>query len=248
MKRSLNSLIGFSIHASDGEIGKVKEFYFDDDTWIIRYVIVDTGNWLSGRVVLISTDALNAPDWENRTFPVALTKEQVKNSPDINTELPVSRQEEHKLYAYYPWVAYWGGGYYGGGSGPLSMWGGGTPITTAEEVKLEKDEDKHLRSTDKVKGYTIKANDGHIGDVEDFIIEDVIWKIDFLLVDTGHWFPGKKVLIALDIINEIDWTIGAVRINSSVAQVKESPAYDPSQELTEIYTLNMHDHYHRAGY
>src|SRR5688572_30767505 len=110
MKRSVKSIIGFALGATDGEVGRVREFYFDDETWTIRYLIVDTGTWLAGRVVLISPEALLAPDWGNKIFPVNLTQGQVKHSPDINTHLPVSRQEEIKLHAYYPWVSYWAGG------------------------------------------------------------------------------------------------------------------------------------------
>jgi len=102
MKHSAKSLTGFTMGATDGEIGKVKEFYFDDESWVVRYLIVDTGNWLSGRVVLISTQAIVAADWDNKIFSVNLTKEQIKNSPDIDTELPVARQQEIKLQKYYP--------------------------------------------------------------------------------------------------------------------------------------------------
>lgn len=121
MKHSVKSITGCTIEATDGEMGKVKELYFDDESWVVRYLIVDTGSWLSGRVVLISTQAIVATDWDNQLFSVNLTKEQIKNSPDIDTELPVSRQEELKLQKYYPWVQYWGGGYYGGGGDVLAI-------------------------------------------------------------------------------------------------------------------------------
>lgn len=114
MKRNIKSLIGFTIGATDGEIGKVTEFYFDDETWTIRYLIVETGSWLFGRKVLISPIALLTPDWENKIFPINLTKEQIKNSPDIDTERPVSRQQELDMYAHYPWGTYWGSGFYAG--------------------------------------------------------------------------------------------------------------------------------------
>jgi hypothetical protein len=103
MKRSIKSLIGYTLHAADGEIGKVEEFYFDDQRWTIRYLIVRTGSWLLGRKVLISPQALGTTDWDNRAFPTTLTKEQIRNSPDIDTDEPVSRQQEERLYAHYPW-------------------------------------------------------------------------------------------------------------------------------------------------
>lgn len=238
MKRSVKSITGFTLAATDGEIGKVKEFYFDDDTWTIRYLIVDTGTWLSGRVVLISPEALLSPDWENRIFPINLSKDQVMNSPDINTDIPVSRQEEIELHKYYPWMPYWGGGYYGGNVAGMPLIEYPDPVSQKEE-----DQNKHLRSTHKVIGYKIKAKDGEIGDVEDFLFNDSNWKIDFMLIDTGHWFPGKKILISLDIIKEINWASSAVIIDTVIAHVKSSPEYNPKQELTEVYTLALHDHY-----
>lgn len=249
MKHSVKSLIGFTMGATDGEIGKVKEFYFDDESWVVRYLIVDTGNWLSGRVVLISTEAIVHADWDNKIFSINLTKEQIKNSPDINTELPVSRQEEIKLQKYYPWVQYWGGGYYGGGSGVLAVGPGplamGLPATnlTKEETEQEMNADKHLRSTKKVTGYNIKATDGEIGDVEDFILDETKWEIDFLLVDTGKWLPGKKVLISPKLINEIDWETSTVSVQTTVEFIKTSPEHDPTQLIFVVHHDNLIEHY-----
>ncbi len=249
MKHNAESLVGFTIGATDGEIGKVKEFYFDDETWTIRYLIVDTGNWLSGRVVLISPDALLAPDWKNKTFPVNLTKEQIRNSPDINTDLPVSRQEEIKLHKYYPWVAYWAGGYYGGGSPPLTFGADplaiGLPLDEFAEKLAQKDDasDKHLRSTKKVKGYKIKATDGEIGDVEDFILGENMWKIDFILIDTAKWIPGKKVLISPKLISKIEWDNSTVSVETTVAFIKTSPEYDPSQMINVVNETHLNAYY-----
>lgn len=236
MKHSVRSLIDFTIGATDGEIGDVKEFYFDDETWTIRYLIVDTGNWLSGRVVLISTLALLAPDWKNKLFPVDLSKEQIKNSPEINTKLPVSRQEEIRLNQYYPWTSYWEVD--GWGSVPLLSIPRSTKESEAQKQPKVKDRDKHLRSTDTVTGYKIKAIDGEVGDVEDFLIDINTWKIEFMLIDTGDWFPGKKVLISPDRIKEIDWETSAVIIDTTIAHLKSSPGYDPEQEFTKVYTLS----------
>lgn len=249
MKYNAESLVGFTMGAIDGEIGKVKEFYFDDETWTIRYLIVDTGNWLYGRVVLISPDALMAPDWENKIFPVNLTKEQITNSPDINTDLPVSRQEEIKLHKYYPWVAYWGGGYYGGGSGPVTM--GADPLAaglpfdefTEKLADIDAAADKHLRSTKKVKGYQIKATDGDIGEVEDFILAENGWTIDFLLIDTGKWLPGKKVLVSPKLISTIEWDDSTVSVETTIEFIETSPEYDPSQMINVVNETQLHEYY-----
>lgn len=248
MKRSVKSLIGFTMGATDGEIGKVKEFYFDDESWTIRYLIVETGSWLFGRKVLISPQALLSPDWEGKVFPVNLTKEQIKNSPDIDTEKPVSRQHEMELYSYYPWDNYWGGGLWAGGLGVTGMMMPATgPLEQAIQKADEQNENDnpHLRSTDDVTGYNIHATDDKIGDVEDFMIDDSNWKIDFLVVDTGHWFPGKKVIISPNWIKEIKWETSEVLINATVDQVKNSPEYDAGKHITTDYETNLQNYYGR---
>lgn len=243
MKRSVNSLIGFTMGATDGEIGKVKEFYFDDETWTIRYLIVETGSWLFGRKVLISPIALLTPDWENEIFPINLTKEQIKNSPDIDTEKPVSRQQEIEMYAHYPWGSYWGNGF---GAGtippPVSMY---DVVLGGNENNINKKEqgDPHLRSTEKVTGYKINADYGEIGNVEDFLIDDSSWKIDFIVVDTGNLLPGKKVLISPSWIKDINWDNSEVTINATVDSIKNSPEYDPSQSLTDEYAASLQKYY-----
>ncbi len=249
MKRRIESLTGFAIGGTDGEMGKVKEFYFDDKTWTIRYLVVETGSWLFGREVLISPEAVHTPDWEGKVFPVNLTKDQIKNSPDIDTEKSVSRQHEIELHGYYSWTGYWGGGIWAGGMGTSGMMTSpAMPLETAIHESVGGDEatNPHLRSTDRVTGYNIKATDGEIGDVEDFIIDDNTWKIDFMLVDTGNWFPGKKVLISPRWIKEVNWEDSTVIVNATEEQVKNSPEYQPSQQLSESYESNLHSYYGRV--
>lgn len=248
MKRSINSLIGYTMGATDGEIGKVKEFYFDDQSWAIRYLIIETGSWLNGRKVLLSPQALLTPDWENEVFPVNLTKEKIRNSPDIDTEQTVSRQHEIEMYEYYPWTSYWGGGIWGGGMGVSGM------MTQVHEPLIESvrsenvadtkdvDGDPHLRSSHRVTGYSIHATDGKIGDVVDFIIDVHTWKLDFMVADTGHWFPGKKVLIAPALIEKIEWDTAEVILNVTELDVKESPEYEPG-DISETYEANLQNYY-----
>ena len=251
MKRNIKSLIGYTIGATDGEIGKVKEFYFDDHTWTIRYLIVETGSWLSGRKVLISPEAVLEPHWEEKTLPVNLTKEQVEHSPDIDTDRPVSRQEEIKLYQHYPWRSYWDGRVW---TGRVAMFGVMMPpavpideITNNNDASDEQqsNDDPNLRSTDSVIGYNIKAIDGEVGDVEDFIIDDRTWKIHFMIVDTGNWFPGKKVLISPTWVKTIKWDTSSVIVNASVEHIKNCPEYEPGQQISDSYEANLQNYYGR---
>jgi len=245
MKRNAKSIVGYTIGAIDGEIGKVQRFFFDDKTWKVLYLVVETGNWLMGNEVLIATSALLSPDWEKGIFPIKLTKEQIKNGPGIDTEKPVSRQKEIKKQEFYLKANYWGGGFYAGGL-PVSMFH--AILKDGPESKEKKSHDNpHLRSTAKVDGYHIEASDGAIGDVVDFIINDYSWQIDFIVVDTGHWFPGKKVLVSPKWIREINYETSTVIINSSIARVKSSPDYNPDEVLIESYEAQLHNHYNAAG-
>jgi sporulation protein YlmC with PRC-barrel domain len=238
MQRNLNHLLGWNLAATDGEIGKVVDFYFDDEKWTIRYLIVRTGSWLSEREVLISPDVLLSYSWESGLFLVRLTKEQVRHSPDIDTDRPVSRQQEAALARYYPWQNYWGSSFY-----PSGVWGviPATPVIDpgmvareAEEAEstLISHEDHHLRSAQKVKGYHIHASDGDIGHVEDFILDDQTWQISYLLVDTHNWIGGKKVMVAVRHIKEVQWTDSKVVVDISVDTIKGSLPADKMDSKT----------------
>jgi len=226
MQYNINSMIDYEIRATDGDLGKVVEFYFDDETWTIRYIIAETGNWLEGRKVLISPVAFGKPDPESRTISVNLTRSQVKNSPDIDTQKPVFRQHEEQLNEYYQWP--WRGGY--GGSF------GTTPLPLSDEDVLAEQEasapehrdDPNLRSTRQVTGYHIHAADGEIGHVEDFIVDDEDWTIRFLVVDTTNWLPGKTVLLSPQWIKRLDWADSGVYYNLTRESVENSQEFDPS--------------------
>ena len=232
MQINTNKLIGYSLQATDGEIGKVETFYFDDDTWTIRYIVVKTGSWLSGGKVLISPEAVLKDSWEPESLPVNLTKEQVSSSPDVNTDKPVSHQQEAELFTHYSWKNYWSGGFYAGGIGGITY-----PASTIDNTILNEPEtndkpsgeDQHLRSTDKVARYNIHATDGDIGHVNDFIMDDQTWQLLFFVVDTHNWFGGKKVLIPVSDIKEVQWDNSKVVIDITVDAVKSSKLFDESE-------------------
>ena len=194
MLRRAEELYGFDIEAEDGEAGDLIGLYFDDQAWIIRYLVVDTGGWLEGRRVLLSPVAVAETRWEEKALRVALTRSQVKHSPDINLDKPVSRQQIVDLHEYYGWPGYWGGSMTMGTATP-----GVYPmiIAGADQVEEEMEEegpsekyrgDPHLRSSRVVAGYDIHAVDGEIGHVEDFFVSDKDWVVRYLLVDTRDVF------------------------------------------------------------
>ena len=241
IRRSLNSLLEYTMGATDGEIGAVKEFYFDDHSWTVRYIIIEAGNWLMGRKVLISTGALLPFDWNKGIFPVKLTKEQIKNSPDIDTEKPVSREQEIKLMKHYLQNGNWGSGFYAGGATQPLYYG----LPDDKHVGVEKNAaaDKHLRSSSTVTGYSIKATDGTIGVVKDFLLHPSTWAIDFLVVDTGDWLPGKKVLISPKWIKEVKWDDSVITVKATMEQIKNCPEYNHGQAFTDGDAMAIHNYY-----
>ena len=244
MLDKVTTLKGYKLHSLDGEIGNVKEFYFDDHHWTIRYLVADTGNWLTGRQVLISPYALAAVNKEGQYIAIDLTKKQIEDSPSLNSDKPVSRQFEEAYYGYYGWPNYWAGPY---------MWGP-YPYIVRDRIKWresargEKAWDPHLRSTHDVSGHHIQAADGEIGHVEDFIVDDETWAIRYLVVDTRNWWPGKKVLISPKWIERVSWEEAKVFINLSRETIRQAPEYTEETLLTRDYETMLHQHYSRQGY
>jgi hypothetical protein len=259
MLRSMKDLEDYAIRASDGNIGHVKDFYFDDEAWVIRYFVVDTGSWLSSREVLISPIAIGHPDWTNKVLPVSITKEQVRNSPDIDTDKPVSRQHEMRYLGYYGYPYYWGGaGLWGEGIYPgLMMSGYGAAYTVdpkaqeayarADEARHQ-DDDLHLRSCKAVMDYHIEASDGDIGHVQGLLVDEETWAIRYMIVNTSNWWLGHQVLIAPQWIKNVNWTEATVSVDLTRQAVKDAPPYDSTAQLDRTQEIGIHEHYGRPGY
>lgn len=271
MLRSVNDLNGFKIAALDGEIGNVEEFYFDDERWALRYIVVNTGTWLAGKQVLVSPFSVMQVEQGNRQLHVALTKSQVEKSPDIDTRKPVSRQLEAHYADYYGYPYYWGSPLLWGEeerptlaaqqslaatASPVApdAAGAGCSTTTGPSpgkgatVRVIVSEDVHLRSTQEVSVYSIAATDGEIGTVYDFIVDDESWAIRYLAIDTHKWWPGKKVMIAPQWIASIDWAQAKVHLKLTREGIKQSPTYDSSKLLSREYEEQLYEHHGQPGY
>ena len=263
MLRSMNDLEDCAIRATDGIIGQVKDLYFDDKAWVIRYLVVDTGTWLSSRKVLISPIAIGHPNWTEKVLPVSITKEQVNNSPAIDTEKPVTRQHETTYLGYYGYPYYWGGaGLWGGGMYPgmlmtgYSGFGAPSPVVRPEveeanaraEAARHRDDDPHLRSCKAVKGYQIRATDGDIGHVQGLLVDEETWAIRYIIVDTSNWWLGHQVLIAPQWIQDVSWPDAKVSVSLTRQAVKDAPPYDPAVPLDRRQEIGIHKHYGRPGY
>ena len=236
-----SAINGYAIEASDGRLGTVSDLLFEDAGWVIRWLVVDTGHWLPGRKVLLPLSALGQPDRALRHFPIKLTMQQVKDSPDVDTDLPVSRQIEAQIHDYFGWNPYWSGGFL-----PMSN-AMATPFVAplyepqstlhdlaGADAQPNKG-DPHLRSIATIIGCHIHASDGEIGHVEDFLVDDAGWNIRYIKVDTRNWWPGERVLISPHSVREIDWSAGWCTSMSTVRRSKTAPPYDPSITVDGAY-------------
>jgi hypothetical protein len=231
MLRSIKQLYGTKLGASDGDIGHIKDFYFDDQSWAVRYAIADTGTWLMGRQVLISPHAFRRLLQLEKALRVKLTKKQIEDSPPIESHKPVSRQFEEEYHRYYGWPYYWQGD---------ALWGmSGVPLLElppnpqpAEAVHANgarpKHADAHLRSTQAVTGYTIQATDGPAGHICDFMMDGESWQICELVVKTGHRFSGKEAQIPTGKVSRISYDESTVYVNMTKETVEASSASHPA--------------------
>jgi hypothetical protein len=247
MLRSVKEIKGYKLQAEDGDIGRCKDFLFDDKIWTIRYMVADTGKWLPGKKVLISPISLAEPDWASQMLPVRLSKEQIEQAPELDKNAPVSRQYEIKYHQYFGWPTYWQGVQVWGlhdYPGPLFM------ETKKEIVEIEPENgDPHMRSAKEVMGYHIEARDGEIGHVEDFIVDDQAWTIRYMIIDTSNWLPGsRKVLISPTWIDSVDWLENKVNVDLTVEQIREGPEYDPAAPVNRAYEVKIYDFYGRPKY
>jgi hypothetical protein len=250
MLTNATHLKGLVIRATDGELGTVDQFYFDDETWAIRYLIVETGGWLGGRRVLISPFSVIQTDWAARQLDVALTKNQVEHSPEIDTHQPVSRQHEAAYLGYYGYPCYWGGPYLWGPTFYPAGWKSPTSASaeaTADRARREST-DSHLRSSEAVTGYDIEAADGEIGHVDGFVVDDEAWAIRYIEVATRNWWPGKKVLVSPAWIERVTWTTSKVHVGLSREAIKNGPEYVESMPITREYENRLYFHYGRPPY
>lgn len=233
MLHSIKELNGFSLVATDGELGKVEDVFFDDEKWTIRHLVVDTGGWLGGRRVLISPISIGSLDWDDDSIHVDLTMQQVKDSPEVDTTSPLSRQHEVEFYNHYGYPYYWMGPFAWGPTlfpGMADM----KPNDEAERLQPGIGEsediahaDPHLRSAKEVLGYTIRATDDELGHVEDFLFNDEDWSIQLIVIDPRNWWPGKSVLVSPRRINQVNWAEQRVEVALTRTQVEASPEYDP---------------------
>ena len=240
------ALASCTLQAPDGRIGGVEQFYFDDQYWLVRYLVVNTGSWLTGRRVLIAPSAILGLSVHDRWLRVGLTREQIRNSPSVDTRKPVSRRYEERYYTYYDWPPYWDTALVPGVFLPNRTKAAPAIATGALEEPDPKQ--THLRSSSEVKGYRIGAQDGAFGHVEDFLVDTGAWSVRYLEIDTRNGWPGRHVLISPAWIEAVDWVAHSVSVGLKRDVIRSAPEYDSPEMITRAYEVRLYRHYGSRGY
>ncbi len=216
--RSLKQLHGAKLGATDGEIGHVRDVYFDDRTWAVRYLVADTGNWLPGRQVLLAPPALADWDETGGVLNVNLSRRQIEKSPAMAEHLPLSRQYEEDYYRYYGWPSYWQGeGVWDAGTFPVV----GQPPTAAGTARNRPE--AHLRSTAAVTGYQVRGVDGTQGQISDFLLAAEEWTLASLVIRIGHRFSGAEVILPTGAVERISYEDSTVYVSLTMAAIGLCP-------------------------
>lgn len=248
MLRSLRGLERYAVTASDGDVGHVANFLFDDERWTIRYLVIETAGFLDGREVLISPIAIRDIVWSEHRVHLALTVDSIRHSPRVDSHKPVSRQHEQAYLRYYRYPAYWG--YSDGwstGAYPEVL---ATNATSDEPVDLLRaaDDDVHLRSAAEVQGYHVHGSDAGVGHVDDFIIDDATWAVRYLVVDTSNWWGGKKVLLSPSWVDSVNWQEAKVHVAMTRQELKASPEWNATAPVNRAFEERLYDYYGRPVY
>jgi hypothetical protein len=262
MLHSLKNVHGFEVLATDGTIGRVKDFYFDDSTWFVRFFVVETGDWLSGRRVLVATQSVHDVDWQEHRLQTGVTLHQVMRSPNIDTMAPVSQQHAVQQYEYYGYPYELGGpGVWGFGPMPTQLaagYGSAGPSTPLRQEKafvlrqaqrhLDRGDDPHLRGYRAVDRFHVRASDGDIGHVEGLIVDDDDWAIRYLVVNTSDWWIGHVVLLAPQWIADVSWLEATVTVDLTQLAVRNAPAYDEAHLPDRVHEVALYRHHDRTAY
>lgn len=236
-------IVGCKVKEVDEEdAGIVHDIFFDSHGWQVRYVVVDTGSWipgLTGRKVLVPCSCIEGKDWQYRTLSMQLTKTMVETSKEIRNDPPVSRQLADYTYVAFQPIRQ---------AEPVGTMSAAPSPTAANAPETDASGRPLLRSAKEVRGYHVKAADGEIGHIEDFVIDDSEWKIGFLEVDTRDWLPGRHVLLAPSQVSTIEWSDRSVYVQPPKDVIQEAPEYDRSAGITTQLQHKTQQHYANHGF
>jgi sporulation protein YlmC with PRC-barrel domain len=245
MFRSLRQMTGYAVHSQDDEeVGVVSNFLFDDLRWIVRYMVLDSRQFLKRKRVLLSPIVFGTPDRERAVFPVQLDSNQIASSPDVGEVDPVTRRQESEIHEFYHWPAYW--------EEPHEVppveegmvgWAVTELMTDVEGKRQEQTggEKPRLRDFEEATRYTIYSRDGeNAGELYDLIVHEQNWRILYMVVSTGGILPGRKVLLSPASIVNYDWENSRLELNLTRDTVHNGQEYDPDIPLDRTMDENLY--------
>jgi len=249
MLQQLEELRGYRLDASDGHIGQVRDFLFDEARWGGRWLVADTGKWLLGKKVVISPMSLGEPNHEGKELPVRMTREEIEQAPHLDEHAPVSRRYEKSFFDQYDWPYYWiGGGLWGASTQPMYTHAEVPDVEDDLSLKEEGDPEQVLRSAHELTKYRVLAGEEAMGHIHDVLLDTEVWVVRYVVVDTRNWLPGKKVLLDPMWIREIRWGDHRVRVDLGRDEITSAPEYDPDVPITRAYESRLYDHFGKEGY
>jgi hypothetical protein len=263
MLRSIEELERYALQASDGEVGQLRDLFFDDASWAIRYLVVETGAWLSSRKVLVSPAAVGLPVWNRKSLPVAMTLAQVKSGATTYTENPVPRQRKIGFIGFpgYPYRTAGPGSWSddadrspapqesaGFVARPLNVHHRRREEAPGSRPRVQRKADLHLRSCNGVRNWYVCGNDGEIGSVQGMLVDEEAWVMRYLVVKAGAWWPEHELLIACPWIRYVNWFDASIRVDLTRKQLQESPPYEADKALNREGETRLFRHYGRRSY
>ncbi|HKE60131.1 MAG TPA: hypothetical protein VKB46_25645 [Pyrinomonadaceae bacterium] len=245
MLRPIRELGTYRLHATDGDIGHLEQFYFDDRDWQIRYFVLDIGTWLHGKKVLMSPSAIIGVDATTKTINAAFTKQQVQASDDVGTHKPEGLEQPRDYSLYLGWPYYLGSNPLNSDQGPAP----GGPLDPEKdktsELSFQSAYDEHLRSSKMVSRYHVMAVDGEIGQIEDGIVDDQTWTIEYLVSTMRIWWSARKVLLPTQRVLWISAAESNVYVSLKRNSIATAPAFDPEKPLTRDLEKDLYNHYRK---
>jgi hypothetical protein len=232
MLTSLAALDDYAVVGPDAgaHLGRIRDTYFEDRRWSIRHLVVETGHWPGHHRVLVSPWSVRGLDPERRVLQTDLTGQELAESPDADSDKPVSRQHAIDLARYY---GFYGFPYHWLGTAPVSeQWmaaGGGEVAVVTLAPRLRRAGDRHLRSARAVLGYCVHAHEDDVGHVSDFLFGDAAWAIRHVSVVLRRGLSRRRVLVPVGFVSRVDWDAGAVSVALPASVLRNAPEYDPAR-------------------
>ncbi len=221
MLERATKLLGYKLSIGAGDVGKLKDFHFDDRHWAIRYLAADMGTWLPGRQVLISPYALNAVVRKRHRIVLGLTRRQIEDEPTLACDHPVSREFEDAYHRFHGWPRYWIGPYTWGRSPDFDR--GRRNSTDSSPAPTRRA--RPVRSTGDVRGAYVQTPDGEMGHVADLVIDYDAWVIRYLIINAQNWWPGERVLLAPQWVRGARWDRRELFVALPAEAIRQLPRY-----------------------